>query len=197
MTRRVTCFAALLVTALAGRTMADDAPALGELFESRVSGIAFQPPAGGVRIRQTDSEFLVRFSYPDKSWDLRVKLSQLSKPVPLSQEASGDNPGGMLEMTAGQTNSAVEVQSAAVTDKLWDKPIGLILAHSNVGTSRVLTQTAILPGPDDETYYLLQFTSPGKAEDRNRRRPTRAGGRGRVRSHAGHREAARPGRAPA
>ena len=143
--------------------------ALGEEFESRVAGVAFSPPAGGTRIRQTNGDYLVRYAYPDRGWDLRVKVTTLTKPVPLSRASSGPDPGGMLEMTADamkSDNPSTDVLEQTVRDDVPSpdgrtRPVGFIAARANVGTDRALSQTAVFRG-SDQTYYTFQLTSPGR-----------------------------------
>lgn len=140
-------------------------PALGPVFKDPVAGIAFNAPVGGLMMRQVNSRYLVRFVYPKQHWDIRLKLTSLSKPVPLSQPVTGNNPGGMLQMTTSQAQLAspsMKLVSSAINQVLWKKPIGLIISRANTGSDRVLTQTAIIPGEDSQTYYLLQFNSPAR-----------------------------------
>lgn len=139
---------------------------LGELFESRIAGIQFHPPAGGTLVRQVNSGDIVRFVYADKNWDLRAKLVHLAKPVPLSASATGNDTGGLLEMTVDQltaSNPSAKILYQQVRD-LKPYRVGLIEARYNQGVARVTTREAIFRS-DDQTYYVLQLTSPGKNGD--------------------------------
>src|ERR1700733_9494407 len=96
-----------LASAAIGQAVSSTQPAiveaantdLGPLFESRVAGIQFQPPAGGTLVRQIEGGDLVRFVYPQIGWDLKVRVVHLAKPLPLSFPPTTNLSGGLLEIT--------------------------------------------------------------------------------------------------
>ncbi|HSV13059.1 MAG TPA: hypothetical protein VLI90_02285, partial [Tepidisphaeraceae bacterium] len=159
--------------AIAGRTFAAaesaavDPTPLGDLFSSRVDGIALRPPAGGTLVRQVNSDDIVRFVYPDRNWDLRLKKVHLAKPTPLSFEPTGNLGGGLLQMEADQlkaSNPSADVLVQEVRD-VGPTKVGFIAARYNVGVDRALAQQAIVRSDDNQTFYVLQFVTPGQAQN--------------------------------
>ena len=159
-----------------GQTMPDSAPTtepttgpvdtimLGQPFESRLAGIQLTPPEGGTLIRQINSGDIVRFVFPDRGWDIHVKLAPSSKPVPLSAVRDASGNGGMLELAVDQLKSA-NPSAEILTAKVKEYPpyqVGLLAARYKTGIDEVFTQQAIFPF-DDQTYYFVQFTSAAGA----------------------------------
>jgi hypothetical protein len=139
---------------------------LGQLFESRVAGIQFQPPAGGTLVRQIEGGDLVRFVYPEKNWDLKVRVVHLAKPVPLSFIPTPNLSGGLLEMTVADLKTR-DPSADVLLQEVKDFPpyqAGMLAARCNAGVDRGLVQEAIFKS-DDQTFYTLQLTTPARSRD--------------------------------
>jgi hypothetical protein len=136
---------------------------LGPLFESRVAGIQFQPPAGGTLVRQIEGGDLVRFVYPQKGWDLKVRIVHLAKPLPLSFTPTANLSGGLLEMTVADLKAS-DPSAEILLQEVKDFPpyqAGMIAARCNAGIDRGLIQQAIFRS-DNQTFYMLLFATPGR-----------------------------------
>ncbi len=157
--------AADLAMAPATQPVNDMPITLGEPFTSRIAGIELTPPAGGTLIRQLNSGDIVRFVYSDRGWDIHVKITESSKPVPLSVERDASGVGGLLELTVDQLKSAnpsAQVLTAEVKDYSPYK-VGIIVARYKAGIDQIFTQQALVR-LDDQTYYVVQFTSAAGKE---------------------------------
>src|ERR1019366_4876990 len=96
-------FVPLLACAATGQAIPATQPAivdaghtdLGPVFASRVAGIQFRPPAGGTLIRQIGGGDLVRFVYPQRGWELKVRVMHRAKPLPLSGPPPANLSGGL------------------------------------------------------------------------------------------------------
>src|ERR1019366_8951838 len=167
-------FVPLLACAATGQAIPATQPAivdagntdLGPVFESRVAGIQFQPPAGGTLIRQIEGGDLVRFVYPQKGWDLKVRVVHLAKPLPLSFAPTTNLSGGLLEITVADLKASDPTAEILLHEVKEFPPYqaGMIAARCNAGIARGLVQQAIFRS-DDQTFYMLVLTTPARRRD--------------------------------
>jgi hypothetical protein len=140
--------------------------AMGDPVADHLAGIQLTAPAGGTLIRQINSGDILRFVYADRGWDIHVKMTQSSKPVPLSAVRDVNGVGGLLELTVDQLKSA-NPSAQMLTAEVKEYPpyqVGVVVARYHAGIDQVLAQQALVR-LDDQTYYVIQFTSAaGKDE---------------------------------
>jgi hypothetical protein len=87
-------------------------------------------------------------------------MIESSKPVPLSAVRDANGVGGLLELTVDQLKSAnpsAQVLTAQVKE-YSPYQVGILIARHKAGIDEVFTQEAIFRF-DDQTYYVVQFTS--------------------------------------
>ena len=127
---------------------------LGKVFRSRVAGIELNPPAGGTMMRQLDTGEIVRFTYNDHGWDIRVK------PVPLHLGMPLDDLVRLTSKQLLESNGSAEIVDQKVIEVAGQiQPVGIIEARYNAGVDRLFTQQALFR-EDDQSYYLIQMGSP-------------------------------------
>jgi hypothetical protein len=129
---------------------------LGKLFRSRVAGIEFYPPAGGLLMRQPDGSEIVRFVYNDRGWDIHVKSVPLHIGMPLAELVRLSS-RQLLESSPSAEILDQKVIDIALPGKT--ESVGMIQARQNVGVDRMFTQLAFFR-EDDQSYYLIQMGSP-------------------------------------
>lgn len=148
---------------LSDRSQAESADGLGAPFESPAAGISFRPPAGGKLVRRATNDDIVSYINDEKKWVLKVTLTTLSKPLPLKnyQDENGRDLPGMMDLTLEQfkrIQPGAEVLRHDVTP-LPDGDAGMLVLRYSLGTTRMLSQQAIIHA-SDYVYYTLNFTTP-------------------------------------
>ncbi len=147
---------------------------LGPTFTSRLDGVSFRPPAGGIEIRQLDSGEVVRFQYAERTWTLVVKSVVNSARLPLSAPGMGPTGVGPTGVAAPVTN-LLDTAADQLTNRagqpatllrkevvnVGPRPVGLVEARDGAGINRVFTQLALVPDGRAH-YFLLQMVSPGQ-----------------------------------
>ncbi len=175
-------YSALLILTFAGRAGAGAASTtapttqdlaqppitLGVAFESRGAGLDFCPPAGGTMMRETASGDIVRFLYPARDWDLHVKATISSRPIPLSAAAAeGSGGGGLLELTANQikdSDPTAEILQRLATE-VGSYKVGLITARTTIGVDRAFTEDAIFQSSEQRDYIFQLTAGVGAANE--------------------------------
>jgi hypothetical protein len=144
---------------------ADDA-LLGAEFNNRTEGFRFRPPVGGTQLRQLNSGEIVRFSYPDRAWTVRLKVAKNDARLPMATDPRFPDHQGLLDATAKQLTDGAGVPATLLRKEmipLGPRRAGLIEARDNAGINRVFTQVALIPDGTSR-YFILQMVSPGAEE---------------------------------
>jgi hypothetical protein len=144
---------------------------LGDVYESQGAGIAFRPPAGAEKMKQTDPNSVVEFMVANRQWLLKVTKASTAQPMPLQTVKDGAREKlGLLDYTVNEIKTEhpqAEVLRQEILN-VGEYGVGVAALRFSLGNQRFLRQQAILQSTE-RLYYVFNFTTPaardGKAED--------------------------------
>lgn len=159
--------------------IASPASATGERYESKSTGLAFNPPAGMQRKpTAAGSDRLVRFVGEKKNWELLASQGVVSESMPLSSgdavAADGPVKSGLLEQASQELKSIFP--AADITEQKVIKvgpskslEVGLLSARMSADLKPIYSQQAIIKA-GERRYFTISLTTPSadpKAENSN------------------------------
>ena len=164
---RLSAFVLLIVALFVTVTRAQEqVELLGPAFESRSAGISLRPFANAKEIQNAAvPDQVVQFVSDERRWDLKVSRIRLTEPVPLVayKDAEGRTKPGLVEQTVQQikrTLPGAEVLREDTTN-IGQGEVGLVIVRYAAGSAVRLAQHALIQA-NDQLYYVLEFTTPGK-----------------------------------
>jgi hypothetical protein len=147
---------------------------LGDVFESPVAGLSFQPPANCKPTRSNEADHIVEYSNDDRHWLLKVTRARLAQPMPLQSIDVKDRVGEAADLKGALTKK-IGLLDYTINDFMKGHPqadvvrheivnvgeygVGLAFFRLNVGSERFLRQQAFFQ-VNEQLYYVFTLTTP-------------------------------------
>lgn len=144
---------------------------VGERFESKSTGLAFNPPAGMKRkpLKSAETDPLVHYVDESRGWQLVATQGTLSDSIALSSaevtavDPNAQAPAGLLELASEEiktTYPAATILRQKVIKAGPDRlSVALLAARITADLKPVLTQQAIIKA-GERAYFTMSLTSP-------------------------------------